>query len=111
MKRFLAVCALAMVFAISAGAAETWRHAPLMDKGCASKGNVDAAAHPRSCALQCSKTGYGIIVDGKLVPFDETGNQRTLAALQASTRASNLRATVIGERHGDTIAVQSVTIE
>lgn len=111
MKGFLAGCVLTALIAIPAGAAETWRHAPIMDKGCASKPNADLAAHQKSCAVQCGKSGFGIIVDGKLVPFDEAGNQKALAALKASNRTSDLHATVTGERHGDTIAVQSITID
>lgn len=92
--------------------AEAWKNVPLMDGHCITKMADKPDEHPRSCALQCSKGGYGVITaDGKFLKFDEEGNKKALEALKKSDRKDHLRATVEGTLAGDVITVASISIE
>lgn len=103
-----------LVFCLGAGAlfstlalAETW-NGTLMDAMCKGK---EPAAHTRKCALGCAKSGFGLVLaDGKFVKFDEAGNTQALAALKASSREKDLKATVDGTLDGDTIKVTSIQL-
>ena len=65
-----------------------------------------------SCALQCAKSGFGIVTaDGNYLKFDDAGNSQVLAALKATKKADHLRVSVTGDRAGDTIKVSAVRIE
>ena len=46
--------------------------------------------------------------DGTFLKFDSPGNEQALTALKASQASDHLRATVVGEREGDTINVKSL---
>jgi hypothetical protein len=100
-----------MVFA-GALAAEEWKNVSLVDTMCAEKDAVkaDPDKHPSKCAVACAKSGYGIMADGKFLKFDDAGNKQTAAALQASKKPDHIRATVVGDRKGDEIAVSKVTL-
>ena len=93
-------------------AAETWKDVPVVDTLCLSKVKADPDKHTTRCALQCVKGGYGLITtDGAYLKFDAAGNEQTVAALKATKRTDHVRATVIGERDGETIKVSSVSID
>jgi hypothetical protein len=107
---------LAVAFALAALTlplhAEAWKSLPLMDSHCVTKMADKPDEHARSCALQCSKGGYGVITaDGKFLKFDEAGNKKALEALKKSDKKDHLRATVEGTLNGDVITVASITIE
>lgn len=112
MKRVLLVASIlaALPLALSA---EVWKNASLLDTMCSSKEKVakNPDAHPTSCALQCAKSGYGIMVDGKYLKFDEKGNEQILSELKSTKKTDHLRVTVDGDRKGDTIAVKSVKLD
>jgi len=110
-KALLAASILALV--PLAAAAETWKNASLMDSMCASKEKVakDPDAHPASCAIQCAKSGYGIMADGKFLKFDAKGNEQIASELKSTKKTDHLRVTVDGDRTGDTIAVKSVKLD
>ncbi|MGA2436457.1 MAG: hypothetical protein ABSG25_14375 [Bryobacteraceae bacterium] len=112
MKSFVLILA---VFALSAtmfGAVQTWNHAALIDSECAAKMKANPDAHTRQCALMCAKSGLGIVTaDGTFLKFDAKGTDQAIAALKASKQDDHLRATVTGEREGDTIKVQSFKLE
>ncbi len=92
--------------------AETWNNVTLIDSMCAKKVKDNPDAHTRDCALQCSKSGYGILTsDGAFLKFDQKGQQEALAALKSSSKKDHLRATVTGDRKGDTIKVKSLTLD
>lgn len=108
---FLAVT-FAMLCLGSTLHAEQWKSLPLMDGHCVGKMAKDPDAHPRSCALQCAKGGYGLIAaDGTYLRFDEEGNKKALEALKKSEKKDHLRATVEGTRKGDVITVESITLD
>lgn len=114
MKRplgFLAVAVVLVAFTLPLHA-EAWKGLPLMDGHCITKVADKADEHPRSCAIQCAKGGYGIITaDGKFLKFDEAGNKKALEALEESDKKDHLRATVEGTLNGDIITVSSISIE
>jgi hypothetical protein len=100
---------LALTFPLHA---DTWKSLPLMDSHCSEKMAGDPDSHPRSCALQCAKGGYGVITaDGKFLKFDEAGNEKALDALKKSEKKDHLRATIEGTLNGDVITVTSLAIE
>lgn len=81
----------------------------LVDVACKGK---DLAAHPKKCAISCSKSGYGLVMaDGKFVKFDETGNSKALELLKASTKEKDLKATVSGSMDGDVVKVESISLD
>ena len=94
-------------------AAETWKNVSLMDAGCSTKKEVMAAPekHTKHCAVQCSKSGYGAIVDGKFVKFDKHGSELAGEAIKASDKTDNLRANVTGEMKNGEIVVSKLEME
>jgi hypothetical protein len=71
----------------------------------------DLAGHTRSCALDCAKSGFGLVqADGKFLKFDESGNARTLALLKKSAKDKDLKMKVTGTADGDVIKVQAVEL-
>jgi hypothetical protein len=112
MKWFLPAVLVATLVLPALAAAETWSNVPLIDKNCVEKVKADPDQHETSCLIKCAKSGYGVLTsDGTWVKFDKKGNQEALAALKATTKTSGIRVTVEGERSGDMIKVQSLTID
>ncbi len=71
----------------------------------------DLAGHTRSCALDCAKSGFGLVqADGKFLKFDEGGNARTLSMLKKSSKEKDLKVKVTGTVDGDVIKVQAVEL-
>ena len=98
--------------AMPAIAAETWKDVSLVDANCSQKVKANPDAHTTKCALGCAKGGYGIFAaDGTWLKFDEAGNKLAVEALTATKKTDHLRATVSGERQGDTIKVASLTLD
>jgi hypothetical protein len=95
-----------------AAVAETWKDVTVIDSQCLAKFKADPGKHTTQCALQCVKGGYGVITaDGTFLKFDSAGNEKTVAALKATKKTDHLKATVDGEKDGDTIKVTSIAIE
>lgn len=109
MKKLFMLAALAAL-PVLAGA-ETWTDVSIVDVACSAKVKASPDTHTRACALQCSKSGYGIVTqDGSFLKFDQKGNGEALTALKHSAKKDHLRVTVNGELSGDTIHVQSVKL-
>lgn len=71
----------------------------------------DLASHTRSCAVDCAKSGFGLVqADGKFLKFDESGNARTLSMLKKSSKEKDLKVKVTGTSDGDVIKVQAVEL-
>ncbi|MGA3205321.1 MAG: hypothetical protein ABSF12_22725 [Bryobacteraceae bacterium] len=71
----------------------------------------DLAGHTRACALDCAKSGFGLVeADGKFLKFDESGNARTLALLKKSAKEKDLKMKVTGTLDGEVIKVQAVEL-
>jgi hypothetical protein len=93
-------------------AAETWKSVSVIDTQCVSKVKADPDKHTTECALKCQKGGYGLLTtDGTYLKFDDEGNQKALAALKATKKTDHLRATVVGERSGETVKVTAISLE
>jgi hypothetical protein len=116
MKRLAFLGVLLLAGAATAGtrfaADETWKGVPLVDTMCSAKVKDAPDKHTTSCAISCAKGGFGIIAeDGSYLKFDDAGNKKALSALKATKKTDHLRATVVGERDGDTIKVKSVSLD
>lgn len=113
MMRVLAVVgSLCFLVATGVTAAESWSNVSLIDTACSTKAKDKPDEHTKACALQCAKSGFGIIAaDGSYLKFDDAGNAKVLAALKATTKADHLRVSVTGERQGETIKVSTVRID
>jgi hypothetical protein len=108
-----AILVVAGVLAVPGSAsAETWKNVPVVDTLCLNDVKADPDKHTKDCALECVAGGYGILLpDGTFLKFDKPGNEKTVKALNATKKESGLRATVVGERSGDTLKVASITID
>ena len=103
----LAVLAALPLFA----AAENWNNVSVIDSQCSMKAKADPDSHTRSCALACSKSGFGIIdKNGQYLKFDEKGNQQALKLLQESNKKDHLRVDVSGTQEGNVIHVESLKL-
>jgi hypothetical protein len=113
MFRLLAVVgSLWLLSASGAAAAETWSNVSLIDTMCSVSAKAKPDAHTRACALQCARSGFGIVAaDGSYLKFDDNGNSKVLAALKATKKTDHLRVSVTGERTGDTIKVSTLRIQ
>jgi hypothetical protein len=108
--------ALTLFVATASGAAfaapETWTHVPLLDVQCSAKARANPDEHVRQCALQCARSGFGVIVtDGAFLTFDEAGNKLALAALKSASQSDHLRVTVTGLRKENSIQVATLTLD
>lgn len=91
--------------------AETWENVSLMDSNCAARAKADPDAHTRACMLKCSKAGYGVITsDGDFLKFDDAGNAKAAELLKKTDKADHLRVKVSGERQGDQLKVESISL-
>jgi hypothetical protein len=110
MKRISLLMVLAMALPAFA-AAETWSNVSIIDTQCSKKAKVDPDAHTRDCALTCAKSGFGILdKDRNYLKFDAKGNAEAMKLLQSTAKKDHLRVSVSGEKQGDVIQVQSLTM-
>lgn len=106
---FVAGLVLALPFA---AAAETWKDVAVVDTMCSVKVKDAPDKHTTKCALACAKSGFGILLaDGTYLKLDEAGSQKVVTALKETKKTDHLRATVTGERDGDTVKVQSISLD
>lgn len=98
---------LVSLLAAGLASAETFS-GTVVDVMCKGK---DLAGHTRSCALDCAKSGFGLVeADGKFLKFDESGNARTLSLLKKSSKEKDLKVKVTGTVDGDVIKVRGVEL-
>ncbi len=111
MKR-IATMVLGLALAAGVAGAEEWKGVAVVDSNCLAKVKANPDAHTTACALQCAKGGYGLLAtDGSFLKFDAAGNEKAVAALKATKKTDHLRATVSGERSGDTIKVSALALD
>ena len=111
MKKLVPIVLLLLAGTALAGE-DSWKGVPLVDTMCSAKVKDNPDSHTVSCAIACTKGGFGIVAsDGSYLKFDEAGNKQALAALKGTKKTDHIRATVVGERDGDTIKVKSVSID
>src|SRR5436190_19280546 len=105
------VLVLGMYALPSLAAAETYKDVPVVDVNCSKKVAADPDSHPRTCALKCAASGYGIVTkDKQFLKFDAEGNTKIVEALKASDRKDHLRVDVSGDLQGDTLKVSSIKL-
>ena len=89
----------------------------LVDAVCAGNHATEAGykeKHENSCNLMpvCVKSGYSLILaDNSVLKFDEKGNEQALAFVKATKKEKDLKVTVTGAVKGQTIAVQSISLD
>ncbi len=112
MRIFLASVLLALAALPLLAVVQTWNHVTLVDAMCAASIKANPDAHTTECALHCGADGMGLLTaDGTFLKFDDAGTRQALAVLKATKKKDHLRATVVGELKGDSIAVQSVKLD
>lgn len=110
-KKLVPIILFALALPVFA-AEQTWKDVPLIDSLCAAKVKSEPDKHTTQCALACASGGFGIVAaDGAYLKFDAAGNTKAIAALKATSKKDHIRATVVGERDGDTIKVKALSIE
>jgi hypothetical protein len=74
------------------------------------RSDAKAAKHSRECALDeaCAARGYGIVSGGKFYKFDEQGNKKAAAYLNATKKEDNILVEVRGIIDGSSIKVETV---
>lgn len=117
MERSKIRAGLAAAFAFAALAlpaaayAESWTNVSLVDVNCSAKMKDNPDAHPRSCALKCAGSGFGIwTADGKYVKFDAAGSDKALELIKATDKTDHLRVDVTGELAGETLTVATIEL-
>ena len=92
MMRVLAVIgAFCFLAASGVAAAETWSNVSLIDTMCSISAKAKPDAHTRACALQCAKSGFGIIAaDGSYLKFDDSGNTQSARGFEGNEEGSPL---------------------
>ena len=112
MNKRLILGALFAAFLPLLAQAETWKGAPVVDRMCYERAKTDPDAHTTKCALACVKSGYGIIsADGTFLKLDDAGNEKLAKLLKDTKKKDHLRVTVDGKRQGDSITVNSVSLD
>jgi hypothetical protein len=112
MKILTSLLALSMLAVPALAANEAFNNVSVIDVSCSKKAAADADAHTRTCALQCQKSGFGILTaDKKFLKFDADGNAKILEELKASDKKDHLRVNVSGDVQGDTLKVASVKLQ
>ena len=97
-----------LTFLVAAIASAETFSGTVVDVMCRGK---DLAGHTRSCALDCAKSGFGLVeADGKFLKFDESGNARTLSMLKKSSKEKDLKVKVTGTLDGEVIKVKAVEL-
>ena len=90
----------------------------MLDKACGTKmSKLDekkamekAKGHTKDCALQdaCKASGYGIIMKGKFIGFDEKGNKLASEYFDKTKKEKGFWVNVVGTMDGDVIKVESI---
>ena len=100
---------LTLLVAGSTAYATTWTGVPLTDQACSRKVASNPDAHTKSCALQCAKSGYGILDSkGNFLKFDKAGNDQALQLLKSTQANDHLRVNVEGEEKDGVLQVKSL---
>src|SRR5690242_21551150 len=111
MKTLVSLLAIGLLASPAFAATKTFTDVPVVDQNCSSKAAANPDAHTRECALQCAKSGFGIITsDNQFLKFDAEGNKKIVKELKSSKETDHLRVDVTGDVQGNTIKVASVKL-
>ena len=113
MRIISTTCALLLIFA-GLAFAETWT-GKLVDANCAEQDKTAA------CTPTSSTTAFALSAEGKMLKLDAAGNTKAAEALKsradrakdpaAPTKETEVRATVSGTLEGDTVKVESISLQ
>ncbi|HEY4611806.1 MAG TPA: hypothetical protein VII11_02365 [Bacteroidota bacterium] len=80
-------------------------------KGDAAKAAEKGMKHSKACALDedCAASGFGIVMDGKYLKFDEAGDKLALEYLNKSEKKSDFLVEVAGTQDGNMVKVKSLS--
>lgn len=122
-KLSLSLIALLMLVSFSLQA-QTKKETPatmkgyLIDKMCGSpmakkspdQAMASAAKHTKVCATEegCAASGYGLMLNGTWIAFDEAGNKKAAEYLQKTKADDHIYVAVSGTHTADMIAVASI---
>ncbi len=98
---FLVVSLVALGWTIVLAAQAEEMDGYLIDAACGNKIASNMAKleeHTVACALMksCQESGYGVVIDGEFMKFDEDGDKKALAFLQATELKSHVEVKVTG---------------
>lgn len=110
MKKLVTLAVFAVLASPALAAGMQWSNVPLVDQDCSKKVAANPDAHDKGCMLMCAKSGFAVIVDGKILKLDKTGAEKALAALEASDKKDHIRVNLTGELAGETIQVASLEL-
>jgi hypothetical protein len=121
MKSFLAGLSVVLMLVISAFAGGNTQKIEgyLVDVSCASENAKKpkpgfASKHDKECLQMpdCAESGYSIVTaDDKVVKFDAKGNETAKKLIAESKKQKNFKASASGTLEGDSLKVESLTIE
>lgn len=84
----------------------------LLDKMCSASASNPAkvAKHSKECALMesCIPGGYGIVIDGKFLKFDDNGDKLASQWLAKTDKERDLKIEVTGTLEGDVLKVETL---
>ena len=108
-KYLFVALTVGLLLAPAVALADTWANVSLIDVNCSAKVAANPDAHTRACAIECAKSGYGVLTaDGKYLKLDAEGSKKALALLKASDRKDHLRVNLSGTLTGETIQVSTI---
>jgi len=69
-----------------------------------------AKGHPTACAtmLNCIKSGYSVVSEGKQYKLDEESNKKVLSLLKGAKSKKGLLVTVEGTLDGETLHIKKI---
>ncbi len=110
-KLFIFSILILMIGALVLAEAKTY-NGTLLDKVCSASASNPAkvAKHTKECALMesCVPGGYGVVVDGKYLKFDEKGDKLASEWLAKTDKERDLQITVTGTLDGDVLKVETL---
>ncbi len=119
MKPFLGGVAVAVLMAgsVLAGGQKVEGH--LVDVACAAENAQKpkpgfAAKHSKGCLemAECAASGYAIVTaDDKVIKLDAKGNETATKLIAESTKKNDFKASASGKLDGETLAVESLTLQ
>lgn len=89
----------------------------LIDVLCGTEPGTDSAAaakHDKMCLEMedCAASGFGVMTaDSKFYRFDEQGSEQARTLIAETAKSDDWRVLVAGTISGETIAVQSITLD
>jgi hypothetical protein len=91
----------------------------LVDVACASENAAKpkpgfAAKHSKSCLemAECAASGYAIVTsDAKVIKLDAKGNETAKKLIAESKKEADFKANASGTLEGDTLTVESLTLQ